>query len=73
MPNFEKFGPGHFTPTPEEKKKNPDIEKKMAVANEALRRKAAEQARESLGKEMERSFKDEEERPEEDLEKVEVA
>jgi len=58
MPNFEQFGPGHFTPTPEEIKSNPKIGKKMEAANEALRRRAAEQAKKKLGE----SFEDEEER-----------
>ena len=58
MPNFGKFELGHFTPTPEEEKRNPDIRKKMEAANEALRRRAAEQAKKKLGE----SFEDEEER-----------
>ena len=36
---LEKFGPGHFTPTPEEEEKDPDIKKKMATANKALEEK----------------------------------
>jgi hypothetical protein len=50
---LEKFKIGHFSPTPEETKKNPDITEKMEVANKALAKKRAEQARELLRKDLE--------------------
>ncbi|MDD5071960.1 MAG: hypothetical protein PHQ42_04485 [Patescibacteria group bacterium] len=50
---IEKFIPGRFSPTPEEEEKDPEIRKKMEAANEAARRKIAEQAREKLRREME--------------------
>jgi DNA-binding GntR family transcriptional regulator len=61
---LEKFKFGNFSPTPEEEKKDPDIRKKTETANEALKKKNAEQARESLRRHLE-------EIPEEDREKIE--
>jgi len=66
---IEKFTPGRFTPTPEEEKKDPNIRKKMAAANEAVQKRVAEQAREKLRRNLEQ-MPEEESAEEEKIEKV---
>lgn len=63
MPGIQNFEIGHFSPTPEEEKRDPNIRKKIEAANEALARRRAEQARESLQKDLEGI-------PEEEQEKI---
>ncbi|PIV47339.1 hypothetical protein COS21_00480 [bacterium (Candidatus Gribaldobacteria) CG02_land_8_20_14_3_00_41_15] len=66
---IEKFVPGHFTPTPEEEKRNPNIRKKMAAANETAQKIVAAQAREKLKRSLEQ-MPEEESEEEERVEKI---
>ena len=53
MSGIEKFRGGHFSSTPDEEKNDPNIAEKIKAANEALKRKRAEQARDSLREHLE--------------------